>query len=55
MPPLYTLDFHILRTCERLHLREQDFLTLNYDSQLRLLAYHQLRVEEASHGNRHEH
>lgn len=45
--PVYTLDFHILRICERLHLREEDFLKLNYEGQLRLLAYDQLRTAEA--------
>lgn len=43
-----TLDFHLLRACERLHLNESDFLALPYAEQLRLLAYHHLRSLEES-------
>jgi len=50
-PAVRTLEFHILRVCERLHLSEQEFLALNYAAQLRLLAYDQLRIEETLHWN----
>ncbi len=36
----------MLRVCERLRLREEEFLNLNYGEQLRLLAYDQLRRRE---------
>jgi hypothetical protein len=42
-----TLDYFVLRACERLGLREGEFDRLPYTSQLRLLAYDQLRREEA--------
>ena len=45
---LRTLDYHILRVCERLCLNEQDFLKLSYAAQLRLLAYDQMRTAEVS-------
>lgn len=43
-----TLDYHILRVCERLHLRETDFHALQYDEQVQLLGYHLLRLQEES-------
>jgi hypothetical protein len=43
---LRTLDYFILHTCERLGLREAEFDGLPYVSQLRLLAYDQIRRED---------
>lgn len=43
---LRTAAYHILRTCERLHLAESEFLSLPLAEQVRLLAYHQLRAAE---------
>lgn len=43
-----SLDYHILRTCERLRLRERDFQSLPYSDQLRLLAFNHLRSLEAA-------
>jgi hypothetical protein len=43
---LRTLDYFVLRTCERLGLRESEFDRLPYASQLRLLAYDQIRRED---------
>lgn len=49
---LRTMDYFILRTCERLGLSEASFAELTFDEQLRLLAYDQLRREDelAAHG-----
>lgn len=43
---LRTFDYFVLRVCERLRLREEEFERLPYESQLRLLAYDQLRRED---------
>lgn len=44
-----TLDYFILRTCERLHLTEREFVAASYRDQLRWLAYDTLRrAEEVS-------
>ncbi|MCA9081442.1 MAG: hypothetical protein KDA58_12840 [Planctomycetaceae bacterium] len=41
-----TLQYEILRVCERLHLPEDQFLAMPYPQQLHLLAYHRLRLLE---------
>lgn len=41
-----TLDFFVLRTCERFHMREAEFDALPYADQVRLLAFEQLRRED---------
>lgn len=43
---LRTLDYFVLRACERLGLREAEFDGLSYAAQLRLLAYDQIRRED---------
>ncbi len=43
-----SLDYFILRTCERMHISEQQFHRLDYSDQIRLLSYHRIRnAEEA--------
>jgi len=41
-----TLDYFVLRSCERFGMRPVEFERLSYDEQLRLLAYDQVRREE---------
>ncbi|MCA8997248.1 MAG: hypothetical protein KDA36_09275 [Planctomycetaceae bacterium] len=41
-----TVHYHILRTCERLHLQPAQFTSLPYEQQLQLLAYNHLRLLE---------
>jgi hypothetical protein len=41
-----SIDYQILRTCERLRLPESEFSALNYAEQVRLLAYGMLRDRE---------
>jgi hypothetical protein len=43
---LRTLDYFVLRACERFGLREEEFDRLPYASQSRLIAYDQIRREE---------
>jgi hypothetical protein len=43
---LRTIDYFVLRACERLGLFEAEFDRLPYASQLRLLAYDQVRRED---------
>lgn len=53
LPSPRTLDYQVLRLCERLGMTEQEFHACDYAEQLRLLAYVRLRdVEEASWGSR---
>ncbi len=42
-----TVDYFVLRTCERFGLRPNAFEQMDYDEQLRLLAFDQVRREEA--------
>jgi|GEM_PF-5070952 len=41
-----SVDYQILRTCERLGLPESEFAALDYAEQVRLLAYGLLRDRE---------
>lgn len=41
-----TIEYLILRCCERLHLREEQFFAADYAQQIRWLAYEQLRELE---------
>lgn len=41
-----TLEYLILRTCERLGLLEREFYAQSYPAQLRQLAYSALRTDE---------
>jgi hypothetical protein len=41
-----TLDYLILRVCERLHLKEDEFYELDYHVQIQRLAYEQIRQHE---------
>ena len=43
-----SLEFDILRTCERLHLSEAQFHSLEYNQQIKLLAYSQIRAYDES-------
>ncbi|VAX40679.1 hypothetical protein MNBD_PLANCTO02-2917 [hydrothermal vent metagenome] len=44
-----TIEYLILRCCERLQLREDEFFSADYSQQIRWLAYEQLRqLEERS-------
>jgi hypothetical protein len=45
---LRTLEYHVLRTCERLGLSEREFRTQSYAAQIRQLAYGWLRSTEES-------
>lgn len=45
-----TVEYFVLRTCERLGMAEREFLLLTYDEQLRLLAYGWLRINEERGG-----
>ncbi len=46
---LRTIEYLILRCCERLRLREDEFFSADYSQQIRWLAYEQLRqLEERS-------
>ena len=49
-----TLDYCVLRTCERLGMAEREFVSLPYDEQLRLLAYGWLRIDEERVGTESE-
>lgn len=41
-----TVDFFVLRVCERFGVWPEEFEQLEYDEQLRLLAFDQVRREE---------
>ncbi|MCA9044412.1 MAG: hypothetical protein KDA69_08835 [Planctomycetaceae bacterium] len=44
-----TLDYEVLRSCERLSISTHQFDSLPYDEQLRLLSYNRIRIIEESH------
>jgi hypothetical protein len=41
-----TVEYFVLLVCERFRLRPDEFERLDYDEQVRLLAFDQLRREE---------
>jgi hypothetical protein len=41
-----TLDYFVLRACERFGISEAAFVELGYAEQIRLLAYDQVRCED---------
>lgn len=43
---LRSLDYFVLRVCERLGLREREYAAMDYREQMRLLAYEVLRERE---------
>lgn len=43
---LRSLDYFVLRVCERLRVREPEFAAMDYHEQVRLLAYEVLRERE---------
>lgn len=49
-PGLRTLEYHVLRTCERLGISEAAFRSQSYAEQMRLLAYGWLRTSEECAG-----
>jgi hypothetical protein len=42
-----TVEYFVLRACERFGMRPAEFEGLSYDEQVRLLAYDQVRREES--------
>lgn len=42
-----TVEYFVLRACERFGFRPGEFERLDYDEQVRLLAFDQVRREEA--------
>lgn len=45
-----SLDYFVLRACERMHCRPSEFDRLDLDGQLRLLAYDAVRRAEEAAG-----
>ena len=44
-----SLDYYVLRVCERLAMEEEKFWSAGYAQQMRWLAYEQLRMQEELH------